>query len=83
MTKYLTPAERKAIGIRIATLREMLGMTQSALAAKVYVTQPAISQWESGAVVPRRAMQFDLADVLRTTRSRLFREVAEAEDAAA
>ena len=78
----LTPAERKAIGRRIATLREMLQLTQGALAAAVYVTQPAVSQWEAGATLPSRQKQFDLADALHTTRSRLFLELAEAECAA-
>lgn len=82
MTDLLKADERASIGRRIMTLRTMLGLTQSALAAKVYVTQPAVSQWESGATVPARETQFRLADTLHTSRSLLFRELAEAECAA-
>lgn len=78
----LSPEDRRSIGRRILTLREMLGLTQAALAAKVYVTQPAVSQWESGTTLPSRETQFRLADTLRTSRSLLFRELAEAECAA-
>lgn len=78
----LTPEDRQSIGRRILTLREMLGLTQATLAARVYVSQPAVSQWESGATLPTRETQFRLADTLRTSRSLLFRELAEAECAA-
>ena len=74
--------ERQAIGRRITTLREMLNLTQGTLAAMVHVTQPAVSQWEAGATLPTRHTQFLLADCLRTSRSLLFRELAEAECAA-
>lgn len=79
MPPKLTPEQKLAIGERIATLREIQEMTQDALARKVNVTQPAVSQWETGILLPRRMTQFDVADALGTTRSRLFREVAEAE----
>lgn len=79
MAVPLTPEDRRAIGRRISTLREMLGLTQAAMAKKVYVTQPAVSQWESGATLPSRATQFLLSDELRTSRSLLFRELVEAE----
>lgn len=65
----------EVIGRRIRTARELLGMTQGALAAQVYVTQPAVSQWENGHTLPALPVQFALADALRTTRSRLFREL--------
>lgn len=79
MPVVLTERERQAIGQRIATLRDIAGLTQWALGRQVGVTQPAVSQWETGATLPDRALQFILADALATTRSRLFREVAEAE----
>lgn len=63
------------MGKRISFARELLGLTQAALAAKVYVTQPAVSQWESGKTLPAKAMQHSLADALGTSRSILFREV--------
>lgn len=76
-------ATRHAIGQRIRTLRELLDMTQGALAAKVHVTQPAVSQWESGQTLPTLPLQFTVADALRTTRSRLFRELEASEAGAA
>lgn len=66
---------RQAIGQRIRTLRELLDLTQGALAEKVHVTQPAVSQWENGQTLPALPVQFAVADSLRTTRSRLFREL--------
>jgi transcriptional regulator with XRE-family HTH domain len=78
----LSSEDRLSIGQRITTLREMYDLTQGALAAKVNVSQPAVSQWEAGTILPRRETQFILADALHTTRSRLFRELAEAECAA-
>lgn len=74
--------ERKRLGHRIKVLRLGAGMTQAELAERLSVTQPAVSQWETGAIMPLRAAQFEIADALHTTRSRLFREIAEAECAA-
>ena len=76
-------ATRQAIGQRIRTLRELLDMTQGALASKVHVTQPAVSQWENGQTLPTLPVQFAIADHLRTTRSRLFRELEATEAGAA
>lgn len=75
--------DRLSVGRRIALARELLGLTQGALAAKVHVTQPAVSQWERGRTLPSRHMQHSLADALRTSRSLLFREVVRHEEAAA
>lgn len=75
-------AIRVAVGQRIAVARDLLELTQGALAAKVHVTQPAVSQWERGVTLPSKHVQFALADVLRTTRSRLFRELVEYEQRA-
>lgn len=76
-------ATRRAVGQRIRTLRELLDMTQGALADKVHVTQPAVSQWENGQTLPALPLQFSIADHLRTTRSRLFRELDAIEEGAA
>ena len=70
------------IGKRIRALREAQNLTQGALAAKTYVTQPAVSQWEKGRTIPGLGAQFLLADVLHTTRSTLFRELVGEEAAA-
>ena len=37
-----------AIGLRIKTARERLGLTQAALASQVGVTRSAVAQWETG-----------------------------------
>lgn len=73
MTTTTEPAE--IVGARLRTYREGQNLTQGALAAKVHVTQPAISQWERGVTVPSRALQFALADALRVDRSWLFAEI--------
>lgn len=65
----------EAIGDRIRTYREGKNLTQGALAAKVHVTQPAISQWERGLTMPTRPTQFALADALQVDRSWLFSEL--------
>ena len=40
------------IGKQIILLRETAGISQKDLAEKISVTQPSLSRWESGAVVP-------------------------------
>ena len=42
-----------AAGRRIADARRAAGYTQAALAKLLHVSQPALSQWETGAVPPR------------------------------
>lgn len=75
---------RCTIGKRIRASRRVVDLTQGALAEAVHVTQPAVSQWENGQTLPALPVQFAIADSLRTTRSRLFREleVASTEGAA-
>lgn len=63
------------VGERIRTMRESRDLTQAAMAAKVYVSQPAISQWERGLKLPATVTQFRVADVLEVERSWLFAEV--------
>lgn len=78
----MSEAAAEEIGRRIRAGRELLGLTQTALARSCYVTQPAVSQWERGLTLPDLSRQFLLADALRTTRSRLFREIDTTEAAA-
>lgn len=59
-------------GQRLRFLRETHGLTQKALAAKVYTTQPAVSQWERDRWLPGKQAQVLLAEALNTTRSFLF-----------
>ena len=71
------------IGRRIRDFRESHGLTQEALAKRLLIRQPSVSQWENGHTIPTLAMQRALADELSTRRSVLFRELVEAEDVAA
>jgi transcriptional regulator with XRE-family HTH domain len=77
----LDPRDAAAIGRRIRSFREGHDLTQVELAKRCYVTQSAVSRWESGAKIPARRTQRLLADVLHTTRGVLFREAVVAEDA--
>jgi transcriptional regulator with XRE-family HTH domain len=63
-------------GQRIRFLRTAKGWSQETLAAKVYVSQPAVSQWEQDEIVPARQSQHLLAEALSTTRMFLFGERA-------
>lgn len=63
-------------GSRIRFLREAHGLTQKALAAKAYTTQPAVSQWERDLWLPGKQAQVLLAEALNTTRHFLFGEPA-------
>lgn len=63
-------------GKRIRFLREALGLSQEALAAKVFVTQPALSQWENDKWLPGRQSQELLATALNTSKHFLFGDAA-------
>lgn len=78
----MSEAAAVEIGRRIRAGRELIGLTQAALATRCYVSQPAVSQWERGVTLPDLSRQFLLADALRTSRSRLFRELDLPEEAA-
>lgn len=71
-----------AIGARIRALREVHDLTQVVFAELCYVSQPAVSSWETGRSLPSKATQHRIADVLHTSRSMLFREVVDREVAA-
>jgi transcriptional regulator with XRE-family HTH domain len=58
-------------------LRESRGLTQKALAAAVFTSQPAISQWEKNKWLPSKQTQVLLAQELGTTRAFLFSEAGE------
>jgi transcriptional regulator with XRE-family HTH domain len=73
----------RRVGRRIAELRRLHDLTQTAFAEACYVAQPAVSKWERGRSMPRAAAQFRVADVLKVSRSQLFREVIEYDEAVA
>lgn len=57
-------ATARSIGERIRQARKTKGLNQSALAARIGVSQPAIANWESGVHDPRRLTLAKLADAL-------------------
>lgn len=61
--------------------REKMGITQSELAKKLGVTQPAIAQWENGVRKPDIYMLKKIADVLKCTTDELLEEIKEEESA--
>lgn len=54
----------RSIGERIREARKTRGMSQSDLAARIGVSQPAIANWESGVHDPRRLTLAKLSDAL-------------------
>lgn len=54
----------RSIGERIRQARKSRGFSQSDLAARIGVSQPAIANWESGVHDPRRLTLAKLADAL-------------------
>jgi transcriptional regulator with XRE-family HTH domain len=71
---YRGPDKLDTPGQRIRFLRHANGLSQEALASKVYATQPAVSQWESDQWMPTKQTQVLLAEALNTTRAFLFGE---------
>lgn len=80
MLMIVSPREAAAIGTRIRVFREVNDLTQVEMAKRCYVTQSAVSRWETGKKLPARRTQRLIADVLQTTRSVLFKEIVDAED---
>lgn len=70
-----TPVDPNTPGGRIRVMRQAKELTQEALAARVYVTQSAVAQWETNRWVPSRQSQVLLAEALGTTRHFLFGEL--------
>ena len=62
----------KNLGLFIAEQRKALGLTQSELAEKLYVTDKAVSRWERGVGLPDINLLEPLADALEVTVSELI-----------
>ena len=62
------------IGENIRQLRKLAGMTQAQLADEIGRTRAAISQYESGMIIPRMGVIEDLARALRVSASSLIGE---------
>lgn len=54
------------IGKRIARARKAAGLTQNALAKKLYVNPTCISKWENGRIIPMPDTIIRLAKALKT-----------------
>ncbi len=65
MAKKEPTAADKRRGQRIRERRKALGLDVSELAAKLGVSQPAVSQWEIGLTAPGRQKIVKLAELLR------------------
>jgi transcriptional regulator with XRE-family HTH domain len=74
MSAPLDP-DHVAIGNRIREMRLLLDLTQAEFARRCYVSQSAVSRWESGRKMPGRRSQLQIADVLKASRQRMFREL--------
>lgn len=59
--------ENKKIGAYIAAKRKDLGLTQRALAEKLFVTNKAVSKWETGEGLPDIVSLNDLAKILNVS----------------
>jgi transcriptional regulator with XRE-family HTH domain len=58
------PIEPRSIGDRLRHARKEKGLSQTDLAERIGVSQPAVANWESGVHDPRRVMLAKIADVL-------------------
>ena len=72
----MAPTDLDTPGRRLRFLRTSKDMTQETLARLVFVTQPAVAQWEADKCLPARPTQALIAEKLGTSRAFLFGEVA-------
>jgi len=64
--------DNEKFGIFIAQLRKAKGMTQKALAQRLYVSDKAVSKWERGLSLPDIALLQPMADILGVTLTELL-----------
>lgn len=64
---YALAEDRGSIGERIKQARKTLSLSQSDLALRLGVSQPAVANWETGVHDPRPLMLAKLAEVLGVT----------------
>lgn len=67
-----TGSSPSGLGLRVRELRLRQGLTMAQLAERIGVTQPAISQWESGRERPGRESLMKLAEALGTSADQLL-----------
>ena len=60
------------MGTNIKNCREKIGMTQEQLAERIGKTRSAVSQYESGKIVPRMGVVEDLANALMVNKNEII-----------
>ena len=65
--------DKKAFGAFVAALRKETGMTQKELASRLFVSDKAVSKWETGASIPDTALLLPLAQLLGVSVTELLR----------
>ena len=74
--------ENRAVGRRIASLRQEHSLTQQQLAAMLRVSHQAVSKWESGQALPDIQTMLELTQFFGVTVEQLLNGVVQAECAA-
>ena len=64
--------DKKKFGAFVAHLRKEKGFTQKELAEKLYLSDKAVSKWETGVSLPDTAMFLPLAEILGVTVTELL-----------
>lgn len=64
--------DRRKFGAFVAQLRKERGMTQKELAEKLYISDKAVSKWETGVSVPDVALLIPLSEILGVTVTELL-----------
>lgn len=64
--------DKQAFGAFVAQLRREKGLTQKELARELYVSDKAVSKWETGASIPDTALLVPLAELLGVTVTELL-----------
>lgn len=70
--KSLYEIDKKKFGTFVAELRREKGYTQKEMAENLYISDKAVSKWETGASVPDTAMLIPLAELLGVTVTELL-----------
>ena len=65
--------DKRKFGEFVSALRKEKGLTQKQLAEKLYISNKAISKWETGTTIPDTGMLIPLAEVLGVTVTELLK----------
>ena len=64
--------DKARFGSFVAQLRKEKGLTQKALAQQLFISDKAVSKWETGVSVPDTALLIPLAEALGVTVTELL-----------